>query len=49
MISKKKRNHMYLLKAVVLPAIYNAPNISIIRAITIPTLANIQKHPAKTS
>ena len=32
-----------------LPDIYKDPNTSIISAINIPTLANIQKHPANTS
>lgn len=39
----------YLLKIFDLPAIYKDPKISIITAIIIPTLANIQKHPANTS
>lgn len=55
MISKKKDHQKYqtyqtyLLKIFDLPAIYKDPKISIITAIIIPTLANIQKHPANTS
>lgn len=53
--SKKKDHHTYqtyqtyLLKIFDLPAIYKDPKISMITAIIIPTLANIQKHPANTS
>lgn len=55
MISKKKDHQKYqiyqtyLLKIFDLPAIYKDPKISMITAIIIPTLANIQKHPANTS